>query len=262
MESNLFPEHQADGLIIPLSSDFDYDLSDPDSVKNPFGAQRLSKLNRTTACPSNIYFDMEFNQDNLSYVKNAKYITFDRSIKATPDLITYLQTCSHYHIGFDAKHSKINGTDIVLSDSIRSLLIGGAEYILSNKIVSANLEYLFLATYETFGKSHYDLTQLPNLKHLMLDGLSISQLKFSGRLILLAGGEQKIRSMDYPDNLKELVIVPESDDKIFVVEAHSRYRDIIKIFKPVEFECECEIKFVESDCVCVACDYCQSVSKK
>ncbi len=54
-----------------------YNSTFHDGAKNPFGALRMSDYDpKYMMLPDNIYFDIEFNNDNIDLVRNAKYITF------------------------------------------------------------------------------------------------------------------------------------------------------------------------------------------
>ena len=82
-----------DGMFYSSDYGYDYSPSTLSKIKTSFNAQRLSEMIRTNKCPENVYFDVEYNDNNLEYIKDAVYVTFESKYPGTL-FYDYLKTCS------------------------------------------------------------------------------------------------------------------------------------------------------------------------
>jgi len=249
-------------------SDFNYDMSSMDSIEHPYNADRISKIYDTGICSKNIFYDVPFEKKYLDFIKNAKYVTFDLKIHPDAEFYTYLNSCAHYHVGFDFRNS-IKVKEINLCDSIKSVLIG--DYSSRILIKSNALEYMYIGDWETNGLNSKELlTNIPkSVKTLMTNGYCNDPIYNQLEVLILCGISskttipikndgggcpecnhcKKLKSLPgeyYPNTLKELIIVPETSLKCkdkFVVNIPSQYSNIAKIFVPSGYKYECKIKW-------------------
>jgi hypothetical protein len=254
-------------FLMIYESDFNYDMGNMDSIEYPYNGYRISKIYDSGNCSENVFFDVPFEKKYLDFLGDAKYVTFDVEIHPCKDFYAYLETCNHYHVGFDIRNS-IKTNEIKLSDNIKSILIG--DYYSSIKINSNVLEKMYIGDYETNNLYPNDLmSNIPKtVKMLMINGYCMDPI-FNPIEVLVLGGImsgttipgnknslqscpkchhcEKIKNQPddyYPQTLKELIIVPEIDcEDEFIVNIPLKYKNIAKIYIPDGFKCECQINW-------------------
>lgn len=228
----------------------------PISIKNPFNARRLSELITSGEYSENVFFDMPLTEHNLSFVKNAVYVTFDISVN--PDTMLfydYLKQCSNYHIGFSMYKYNLtsSGTKAILFPAnIKSLMI--ANYNPHCKIISDTLEELYLGSDRTIGITTEQLAKyLPiTVKILGLDAFMDVPITNPIEVLLLMNVASrssvcmsrcskcvncricyKSDQDYYTDTVKKIIIVPDgyTFGHIFKYSVPSIYKKLISIHR-------------------------------
>lgn len=235
----LFPEHFSDGFILSLEIDFTYGHA----LNNTFGAPKLSEINLNNPCPINIYFDVELTENNLKYVKDAKYVSFSKTTPINNLFYEYMKSCNNFHVGF-CMFNLIDNQNLVLSESIKSLLIASVDAY-NKTIYTDHLDYLFLGTHETMMPSCV-ISNINQIKTILLndcfaleDNCPISQ-DYPGILItmpMISSSPFKRCTKDltkcsesfYFTNLSRLIIIPSpssraSDEKVYII-VSEKYKD-------------------------------------
>jgi hypothetical protein len=204
-------------------------------IENPFGALKLSNYKSSEMIlPDNIYFDVEFNEDNINIIRNVKYITFHSNVKTNSAFYEYLKTCLHYHVGF--KTTECN-KKILLSDSIKSLLI--CVWWFGTIIEGCNLQELCIGSSECVNYVYGVGWNVPKtVKKILFVGYLPEKFIIDTieSIIIVAVPRMWIDYSDLSNNLKELIIKigPELfyDNNIQTINLHEKLRDKTKIINP------------------------------